>query len=174
MESKTLRTILKTAVLAVTVLLLTAGASYAQVLTRAGFDLKRHAISMLTLGDQGWIQSANFEITGLLVLACAVGMRRVLRSGPGADKALEGRKVMALMPKGAYAQQAVAQAGMVVALDEHADDIAMASLPCQGVTAFLALQACTTLRNKLRAGSAGTMRRPRALRVMARQSPSSS
>ncbi|MET4492159.1 zinc-binding dehydrogenase [Bradyrhizobium sp. LA7.1] len=71
---------------------------------------------------------------------------RVLRSGPGADKALEGRKVMALMPKGAYAQQAVAQAGMVVALDEHADDIAMASLPCQGVTAFLALQACTTLR----------------------------
>src|SRR5579859_1064461 len=59
------------------------GASYAQVLTRAGFDLKRHAISMLTLGDQGWIQSANFEITGLLVLACALGMRRVLRSGRG-------------------------------------------------------------------------------------------
>ena len=57
------------------------GASYAQVLTREGFDLTRHAISMLTLGDQGWIQSANFEITGLLVLACAVGMRRVLRSG---------------------------------------------------------------------------------------------
>jgi len=57
------------------------GASYAQVLTRPGFDLTRHAISMLTLGDQGWIQSANFEITGLLVLACAVGMRRVLRSG---------------------------------------------------------------------------------------------
>ena len=56
-------------------------ASYAQVLTREGFDLKRHAISMLTLGDQGWIQSANFEITGLLVLACAIGMRRVLRSG---------------------------------------------------------------------------------------------
>jgi hypothetical membrane protein len=57
------------------------GASFLQVLTREGFDLKRHAISMLTLGDQGWIQSANFEITGLLVLACAVGMRRVLRSG---------------------------------------------------------------------------------------------
>jgi Protein of unknown function (DUF998) len=57
------------------------GASYAQVLTRAGIDFKRRAISMLTLGDQGWIQSAIFEITGLLVLACAVGMRRVLRSG---------------------------------------------------------------------------------------------
>ncbi|HLZ30668.1 MAG TPA: DUF998 domain-containing protein [Chloroflexota bacterium] len=57
------------------------GASYAQVLTRAGFDLQRHAISMLTLGDLGWIQSANFELTGLLVLACAVGLRRVVRSG---------------------------------------------------------------------------------------------
>lgn len=70
----------------------------------------------------------------------------VLKSGPGADPALIGRKVMALMPKGAYAQQAVARAEMVVALDEAADDVAMASLPCQGVTAFLALQACTTLR----------------------------
>ena len=59
-------------------------ASFAQVLTREGFDLKRHAISMLTLGDQGWIQSANFEITGLLVLACAVGIRRGLQSGRAA------------------------------------------------------------------------------------------
>ncbi len=58
--------------------------SFAQVLTRPGFDLNRHAISMLTLGQQGWIQSANFEITGLLVLACAVGMRRVLESGRAA------------------------------------------------------------------------------------------
>ncbi|MGF6227172.1 NADPH2:quinone reductase [Inquilinus ginsengisoli] len=71
---------------------------------------------------------------------------RVLRSGPGADSALEGRKVMALMAKGAYAAKAVARAEMVVALDEDADDVAMASLPCQGVTAFLALQACATLR----------------------------
>jgi hypothetical protein len=59
-------------------------ASFAQVLTREGFDLKRHAISMLTLGDQGWIQSANFEITGALVLACALGIRRALQSGRAA------------------------------------------------------------------------------------------
>jgi uncharacterized protein DUF998 len=56
-------------------------ASFAQALTREGFDLKRHAISMLLLGDQGWIQMANFELTGVLVLACAVGIMRVL--GPG-------------------------------------------------------------------------------------------
>jgi uncharacterized protein DUF998 len=58
--------------------------SFAQVLTREGFDLKRHAISMLTLGDQGWIQSANFEITGLLAIACALGIRRALQSGRAA------------------------------------------------------------------------------------------
>jgi len=59
-------------------------ASLAQILTREGFDLKRHAISMLTLGDLGWIQSANFELTGLLVIACAVGLRCALQSGRGA------------------------------------------------------------------------------------------
>ena len=57
------------------------GASFAQALTREGFDLRRHAISMLLLGNGGWVQKANFEITGLLVLACAVGIMRVL--GPG-------------------------------------------------------------------------------------------
>ena len=50
--------------------------SLVQVLTRQGFDLPRQPISMLSLGDLGWIQIANFEVTGLLVLACAVGMRR--------------------------------------------------------------------------------------------------
>jgi hypothetical membrane protein len=52
-----------------------------QVLTRDGFDLRRHAISMLSLGGPGWIQITNFVLTGLLTVACAVGMRRVLRGG---------------------------------------------------------------------------------------------
>jgi hypothetical protein len=51
------------------------------MLTRSGFDIRRHAISTLSLGDLGWIQIANFAATGLLVLACAVGMRRSLRGG---------------------------------------------------------------------------------------------
>jgi hypothetical membrane protein len=55
--------------------------SLIQVLTRPGFDLRRHAISLLTLGDLGWIQRSNFVISGLLAVACAVGMRRMLRSG---------------------------------------------------------------------------------------------
>jgi hypothetical protein len=54
-----------------------------QAFTREGFDLGRHPISLLSLGDLGWIQIANFVISGVLYVACAVGMRRVLRSGRG-------------------------------------------------------------------------------------------
>jgi hypothetical protein len=49
-----------------------------QAFARQGFDLTRHAISMLLLGNLGWIQFANFEVTGLLALLYAVGMWRRL------------------------------------------------------------------------------------------------
>lgn len=52
-----------------------------QVLSRDGFDLRRHPLSALSLGDLGWIQITNFVVAGLLVLAFAVGMRRVLQPG---------------------------------------------------------------------------------------------
>lgn len=54
-----------------------------EILTRSGFDLWRHGISLLSLGDRGWIQVANFVVAGLLSLAFAVGVRRVLRPGIG-------------------------------------------------------------------------------------------
>src|SRR2546423_14453404 len=47
-----------------------------QAFTRPGFDLRRHAISMLSLGDLGWIQVTNFVLTGVLAVALAFGMRR--------------------------------------------------------------------------------------------------
>jgi hypothetical protein len=52
-----------------------------QELTRAGFDPKEHPLSLLSLGDLGWIQIANFVVAGLLVTASAVGIRRVLHPG---------------------------------------------------------------------------------------------
>ena len=55
--------------------------SLVQAFTRPGFDLKRHAISMLSLGDLGWIQITNFELTGLLAIAFAIGIRRALHPG---------------------------------------------------------------------------------------------
>lgn len=72
---------------------------------------------------------------------------RVSKTGAGVDPAVVGRKVMALMPKGAYAQQAIAGADMLVMLDESANDVAMAGLPCQGVTAFLALRTCAHIQS---------------------------
>jgi hypothetical protein len=55
----------------------------AQAVTREGFDPSRHPISLLSLGDQGWIQVANFVVTGSLYVAGAVGLRRTLRRGRG-------------------------------------------------------------------------------------------
>lgn len=52
-----------------------------QELTRPGFDYRQDALSMLSLGDLGWIQIANFILTGLLAIAFAVGIRRALYPG---------------------------------------------------------------------------------------------
>ncbi|MHC1559966.1 DUF998 domain-containing protein [Actinomycetospora sp. C-140] len=57
-----------------------------QAFTRDGFDLTRHDLSLLANGSLGWIQIANLVLTGLMVIAAAVGMRRamrVLRDGRG-------------------------------------------------------------------------------------------
>src|SRR2546421_11352022 len=56
----------------------------AQALTRPGFDLTRHDLSLLANGDLGWIQVANLVVSGLLGVAGAVGMRRAVRSGRAA------------------------------------------------------------------------------------------
>jgi Protein of unknown function (DUF998) len=52
-----------------------------QALTREGFDLTRHPLSLLSLGELGWVQIASFVVTGVLYVACAVGMWRILRPG---------------------------------------------------------------------------------------------
>lgn len=51
------------------------GTALAQALTRPGFDPARNDVSLLAIGPHGWIQVANFVVTGLLVLACAKGLR---------------------------------------------------------------------------------------------------
>jgi len=55
-----------------------------QVLIRPGFDVRYNVLSQMALGDLGWIQTANFAVSGLLVLAGAIGIGRALRSGRGA------------------------------------------------------------------------------------------
>lgn len=58
--------------------------SLIQAVTRDGFDLRRHAWSQLALGGPGWIQTTDFVVTGLMVIAFAVGLRRALSTGVGA------------------------------------------------------------------------------------------
>src|SRR5262245_17500987 len=55
----------------------------AQILTREGFDVRRHAVSLLSNGEYGWAQIANFLVSGALVIAGAIGCRLVLRDQPG-------------------------------------------------------------------------------------------
>jgi hypothetical protein len=59
------------------------GVAILEILTRPGYDLGRHPISLLSLGDLGWIQIANFVGSGLLTIGVALGVRRVLHGRPG-------------------------------------------------------------------------------------------
>jgi hypothetical membrane protein len=57
------------------------GLNTIQILTRPGFDLRRLAISVLALGDFGWVQVSNFILTGLLTIVFAVGVRETFKGG---------------------------------------------------------------------------------------------
>lgn len=56
--------------------------SLIQAFTRPGFDVVKDPVSLLGLGDLGWIQVADFVGSGLLFVALAVGAWRVLHTGP--------------------------------------------------------------------------------------------
>jgi hypothetical protein len=59
----------------------------AQGLLREGFDFRRHALSHLANGEWGWVQAANFTLTGLMVIAAALGIARALKP---ASRAMAG------------------------------------------------------------------------------------
>ncbi len=52
-----------------------------QALTRPSFDLTHDDASLLSNGGPGWVQITNFVITGLMVIAFAIGVHRALRTG---------------------------------------------------------------------------------------------
>src|SRR5438046_7219224 len=47
---------------------------------RADYRPRRHPVSALAIGERGWRQVANFFASGLLMLAFAIGVRRVQRA----------------------------------------------------------------------------------------------
>jgi uncharacterized protein DUF998 len=50
----------------------------AQALLRDGFVFARHPLSVLANGPGGWVQTANFVVTGVMVIAAAIGFWRAL------------------------------------------------------------------------------------------------
>lgn len=68
-----------------------------QAFVRDGFDFARHPLSVLANGPGGWVQTANFVLTGLMVIAAAVGFRRVLGPKSRATSVLLGSYGMAMI-----------------------------------------------------------------------------
>ncbi len=79
-QTTSTRLLLGAGVVAGPVFVVTAGV---QAATRTGFSLSHQPLSMLSLGDLGWIQISNFLLAGLLSLAFAAGVNRRLGTGPG-------------------------------------------------------------------------------------------
>lgn len=50
--------------------------------TRPGYDPRLDPLSLLSLGDWGWVQIVNFVLVGVLNLLYAVGLWRRLHRGP--------------------------------------------------------------------------------------------
>jgi len=59
------------------------GVALLQMAIREGFDIRRHPLSLMSNGELGWIQIANFLITGALVVTGAAGVKQAVRSGRG-------------------------------------------------------------------------------------------
>ena len=53
--------------------------------TRPGYDPWRHGVSQLVLGDRGWLARSAFVLCGLLLLAFASGVHRLVPTRAGAD-----------------------------------------------------------------------------------------
>jgi len=62
----------------------------AQDLTRPGYDSARQFISVLGLGDEGWVQALNFIVSGLLIAGLGIGLAR---TADGRRATLVGRLI---------------------------------------------------------------------------------
>src|SRR5512139_3533063 len=51
---------------------------------REGFEMVRHPLSLLSVGEGGWMQISSFVLAGVLYIVAAIGLRRAQFSGVGA------------------------------------------------------------------------------------------
>jgi hypothetical protein len=80
------------------------GVGLIHALSRPGFDLSRHSLSLLSNGSLGWIHILTLVVSGVLTVAGALGMRRALRGGRGGTWAplLVGIYGLGLIGAGAF------------------------------------------------------------------------
>ncbi len=85
------------------------GVGALQMLIREGFDPTRHALSLMSRGELGWIQISNFMLSGVLVLLGAYGMKRAMEHGRGrvAGPVLLGVYGLGLIGSGVFVADAM-------------------------------------------------------------------
>jgi hypothetical protein len=69
--------------------------------TRPFYDPARLPVSLLALGDDGWIQTVNFLLDGILLLALAIGLARSIPDRDLASRA--GPMLIAVVGLGVFA-----------------------------------------------------------------------
>ncbi|MFF5219227.1 DUF998 domain-containing protein [Micromonospora sp. NPDC000442] len=84
------RTARAAAILAPTALI---GVDLADGATRPGYQLTRHWISHLSLGDRGWLGTVKLVAVGLLVVAIAIGLRGQARAAGATPRRATWRSV---------------------------------------------------------------------------------
>lgn len=69
---------------------------------RPDYETLYQPVSSLSLTESGWVQITNFVVTGMLMLACAVGLRRALLPAGGGG-ATWGPRLIGLFGMGLFA-----------------------------------------------------------------------
>jgi hypothetical protein len=64
-------------------------------LTREGFDFAQHPLSVLMLGEGGWMQTTNLAVSGVMVLVAGVGMVRASARSAGIAVGIYGAAMVA-------------------------------------------------------------------------------
>ncbi|MFD2025496.1 DUF998 domain-containing protein [Promicromonospora aerolata] len=64
-------------------------------LTREGFDFAQHPLSVLMLGDGGWMQVTNLALSGAMVLVAGIGAARAGARGTGIAVGVYGAAMVA-------------------------------------------------------------------------------
>ena len=99
---------------------------------RAGYDWRRHPVSSLAIGPEGWTQRANFILIGGLYCIAAQGLSRSSRRavGPSVVPALVFGAGSGLIGSGLFVTDPVAGFPSF----EHGSEGAEGALPAQGGT----------------------------------------